>query len=41
MVASPDVQFIYDGDGSQYGLEGHMGQIALRETFEEHFEQVD
>lgn len=41
MVASPNyVRFIYDGDGSQYGLEGPPGSDRIEQAFEEHFEQV-
>ncbi len=38
MVASPNyVRFIYDGDGSQFGLEGPSGSDVIESAFEEHF----
>ncbi len=38
MVASPNyVRFIYDGDGSQFGLEGPAGSNLIETAFEEHF----
>ena len=41
MVASPNyVRFIYDGDGSQFGLEGPAGSDRIEQAFEDHFEQV-
>ena len=41
MVASPNyVRFIYDGDGSQFGLEGPPGSDRIERAFEDHFEQV-
>ena len=41
MVASPNyVRFIYDGDGSQFGLQGPPGSGRIEEAFEKHFEQV-
>ena len=41
MVSSPNyVRFIYDGDGSQFGLEGPAGSDQIEHAFEEHFENV-
>ena len=41
MVASPNyVRFIYDGDGSQFGLQGPSGSGRIEQAFEDHFEQV-
>jgi len=38
MVASPNfVRFIYDGDGSQFGLAGPPGSDEIEAMFEEHF----
>ena len=34
------MRFIYDGDGSQYGLEGPTGSGRIEQAFEDHFEKV-
>ncbi len=39
MVASPNyVRFIYDGDGSQFGLEGPIGSDIIETAFQTHFQ---
>ncbi|MES2818805.1 MAG: M28 family metallopeptidase [Pseudomonadota bacterium] len=38
MIASPNfAYFIYDGDGSQYGLEGPPGSAAVESLFEQYY----
>lgn len=38
MIASPNfAYFIYDGDGSQYGLEGPPGSAAVEKLFEQYY----
>ncbi|MQA26558.1 MAG: M20/M25/M40 family metallo-hydrolase [Micromonosporaceae bacterium] len=39
MVASPNyVRFVYDGDGSAFGLKGPAGSARIEQVFTEHFD---
>ena len=39
MVGSPNyVRFVYDGDGSAFGIKGPTGSARIKQVFTEHFE---
>ena len=42
MIASPNyARFVYDGDGSAFGIKGPTGSGAIEEVFEEYFTSQD
>jgi aminopeptidase S len=41
MVASPNfTHFVYDGDGSSFGIEGPSGSATVESLLREHFDQL-